>query len=175
MKQPLRSYVIHPGDPNDVRLLQRIAARDTAALAELYDRHSRLLFGLILRIVRDRGEAEDILQEAFIRVWTRAETYDAQLGGPLPWIVRVARGSARDKISPSSPHEPRAGSIRRDRSLALGSDIQSGSGLFDVSGAGADPRARRPPAERRQLIEAAFFEGSLTAARAPLRTAARDR
>ena len=90
--------MIHPGDPNDVRLLQRIAARDTAALAELYDRHSRLLFGLVLRMIRDRGEAEDILQEAFIRVWTRAETYDAQLGGPLPWIVRVTRNCAIDRL-----------------------------------------------------------------------------
>ena len=68
---------MHASDSTDLRLLQRIAARDTAALAELYDRHHRLVFGLILRIVRDRGEAEDLLQEAFMRVWTRAETYDA--------------------------------------------------------------------------------------------------
>ena len=90
--------MIHTSDLTDVRLLQRIAARDTAALAELYDRHSRLLFGLILRIVRDRGEAEEILQEAFLRVWTRAETYDAQMGGPLSWIVRVTRNCAIDRL-----------------------------------------------------------------------------
>ena len=89
---------MHASDPTDLSLLQRIAARDTAALAELYDRHSRLLFGLILRIVRDRGEAEEILQEAFVRVWTRAEIYDARMGGPLPWIVRVARNCAIDRL-----------------------------------------------------------------------------
>ena len=89
---------MHASDPTDVHLLHRIAAHDTAALAELYDRHSRLLFGLILRIVRDRGEAEEILQEAFVRVWTRAETYDAQVGGPLPWIVRLARNCAIDRL-----------------------------------------------------------------------------
>ena len=89
---------MHASDPTDLSLMQRIAARDTAALAELYDRHSRLLFGLILRIVRDRGEAEDILQEAFIRVWTRAEIYDGRTGGPLPWIVRVARNCAIDRL-----------------------------------------------------------------------------
>ena len=90
--------VMQASDPTDLRLMQRIAARDTAALAELYDRHSRLLFSLILRIVRDRGEAEEILQEAFVRVWTRAEIYDARIGGPLPWIVRVARNCAIDRL-----------------------------------------------------------------------------
>ena len=89
---------MHASDPTDLRLLQRIAACDTAAVAELYDRHSRLLFGLILRIVRDRGEAEDILQEAFVRVWSRAERYDVRLGGPLSWIVRVARNCAIDRL-----------------------------------------------------------------------------
>ena len=76
----------HASDSIDLGVLQRIAARDTAALAELYDRHGRLLFGLILRIVGDRSEAEEILQEAFVRVWTRAGTYDAQLGGPLSCV-----------------------------------------------------------------------------------------
>ena len=98
MKELLDTRVMHASDLTDVRLLQRIAARDTGALAELYDRHSRLLFGLILRIVRDRAEAEEILQETFVRVWTRAETYDAQVGGPLPWIVRVARNCAIDRL-----------------------------------------------------------------------------
>src|SRR5687767_2380260 len=89
---------MHTSDPTDLSLLQRIAARDTAALAELYDRHSRLIFGLIMRIVRDRAEAEEILQEAFVRIWTRAETYDALLGGPLPWIIRLARNFAIDRL-----------------------------------------------------------------------------
>lgn len=88
----------HASDPVDLGLLQRIAARDPAALGELYDRHSRLLFGLILRIVRDRAEAEEILQEAFVRVWTRTETYDPEMAGPLPWIVRVARNCAIDRL-----------------------------------------------------------------------------
>ena len=69
---------MYASDPTDLSLMQRIAARDAAALAELYDRHSRLLFGLILRIVRDRSEAEEILQEAFMRVWRRAEIYDGR-------------------------------------------------------------------------------------------------
>jgi RNA polymerase sigma-70 factor, ECF subfamily len=126
--------VSNTNDPTDRRLLQRIATRDTAALAELYDRHSRLLFGLILRIVRDRGEAEDLLQETFVRVWTRAETYDAAVGGPLPWIVRVARNCALDRLR-----------ARRTRATVDAPVIDVA--LVDL------------PADQRQLIEAAFFEG----------------
>ena len=81
---------MHFSDPIDFDLLRRIVTRDTAALAELYDRHSRLLFGLILRIVRNRAEGEEVLQEAFVRIWTRAELYDPRLGSPTAWLVRLA-------------------------------------------------------------------------------------
>ena len=154
---------MHATDPTD-SLLQRIAARDTAAVAELYDRHSRLLFGLILRIVRDRGEAEEILQEAFVRVWTRAEMYDARIGGPLPWIVRVARNCAIDRLR-----------ARRVRATVDTPAIDSAAveatapatGIQTPETAVLIAERRRTltdalgglPAEQRQLIEAAFFEG----------------
>ena len=151
-------------DPIDLSLLQRIAARDTAAVAELYDKHSRLLFGLILRIVRDRGDAEEILQEAFVRVWTRAEMYDARMGGPLPWLVRVARNCAIDRV--------RARRVRANvdtpaldpvtvETAAPATPIQT------PESAVLDAEKRRTltdalagiPAEQRLLVEAAFFEG----------------
>src|SRR5678815_4558208 len=72
----------------DIALLDRIARRDQAGLAELYDRHCRLLFTLILRILKDRGEAEDVLQEVFVRVWDRADGYDPSLGAPAAWLAR---------------------------------------------------------------------------------------
>jgi RNA polymerase sigma-70 factor (ECF subfamily) len=83
---------------DDVRLLDRIIARDAEALGALYDRHSRLLYGLILQILRDRGEAEEILQEVFVQVWRRAETYAAALGTPVAWLVRIARNRAIDQL-----------------------------------------------------------------------------
>jgi RNA polymerase sigma-70 factor, ECF subfamily len=154
---------MHASDPTDLGLLQRVAARDTAALAELYDRHSRLVFGLILRIVRDRGEAEDILQETFVRVWNRADIYDPRIGGPLPWIVRVARNRAIDRLrarkvratvdtpavdlaavepAPDTAiQSPEAAVLETERRLRLTDAL---AGL---------------PLEQRRLIEAAFFEG----------------
>ena len=82
----------------DIALLDRIVARDEAAVGELYDRHSRLLFGLVLRILRDRSEAEEVLQEVFVLVWTRAETYNVSLGSPAAWLVRIARNRAIDRL-----------------------------------------------------------------------------
>src|SRR5262245_52470875 len=93
---------------SELGLLQRIVARDPSALAELYDRHGRLLFSLILRIVRNRAEAEEILQEVFVRVWTRAESYDPRLGGPTPWLVRVARNCAIDRLRASRTRDGHA-------------------------------------------------------------------
>ena len=75
---PAARRIMHASDQTDVSLLHRIAARDTAALADLYDRHSRLLFGLVVRILRDRGESEEILQEAFVRIWTRTTSVSAR-------------------------------------------------------------------------------------------------
>jgi RNA polymerase sigma-70 factor (ECF subfamily) len=154
---------MHDRDRTDVHLLQRIAAHDTAALAELYDRHSRLLFGLILRIVRDRGEAEEILQEVFLRMWKRAETYDALVGGPLPWIVRVARNCAIDRlrarrlraavetpaIAAAATEAVPATNIQTPEAAVLGAERRQSlaSALAGL------------PAEQRRLIEAAFFEG----------------
>ena len=155
--------VEHGSDSTDVGLLARIAARDTAALAEIYDRHSRLLFGLILRIVRDRAVAEELLQEAFVRVWMRAETYDARLGAPLSWIVRVARNLAIDhqraRRSRAAIDAPAPGDHAAEAVPA--SDIESPETVA------SDSERRRAltsaltalPAEQRRLIEAAFFEG----------------
>ncbi len=156
--------VMHATDPTDLSLLQRIAAHDTAALAELYDRHSRLLFGLILRIVRDRAEAEEILQDAFVRVWRRAEMYDARMGGPLPWIVRVARNCAIDRL--------RARRVRATvdapaidfaaveaRAPATGIQTPEAAVLIAERRRTLTDALAGLPAEQRQLIEAAFFEG----------------
>ena len=155
---------MHASDPTDLSLLQRIAARDTAALAELYDRHSRLLFGLILRVIRDRGEAEDLLQEAFVRVWTRADTYDAQVGGPLPWIVRVARNCAIDRVR---ARRVRAAVDTPAIDVAAVETATSATGIQTPEAAVLMAERRRTltdvmaglPADQRQLIEAAFFEG----------------
>jgi RNA polymerase sigma-70 factor, ECF subfamily len=82
----------------DVALLDQIVARDPNALGELYDAYNRLLFGLVLRILKNRNEAEEVLQEVFIQAWTRASTYHRALGSPAGWLVGIARNRAIDRL-----------------------------------------------------------------------------
>ena len=150
-------------DPTDLSLLQRLAAHDTGALAELYDRHSRLIFGLILRIVRDRAEAEEILQEAFVRVWRRAEMYDAGMGGPLPWIVRVARNCAIDRLRArrvrAAVDAPAIDFAAVESAAATGIQTPEAAVLMAERRRTLTDALAGLPAEQRQLIEAAFFDG----------------
>ena len=74
----------------DQELLQAISGGDSSALSEFYERHSRLIYGSLLRLLGDTDDAEDILQEVFIQVWRKASTYKADLGSPKNWLVRIA-------------------------------------------------------------------------------------
>ena len=66
-----------------MELLKAIAARDEAALAQLYDRYRVILFGLLMRILNNREEAEDVLQEVFLQVWRKAEDFDEESRTPI--------------------------------------------------------------------------------------------
>lgn len=78
-------------------LIKRIALNDQSALADLYDSTSRLLFGLILRILGDRGSAEEVLLDVYTQVWRQAASYDALRGAPLAWLLTIARTRAIDR------------------------------------------------------------------------------
>jgi RNA polymerase sigma factor (sigma-70 family) len=80
------------------RLLARTGLGDRAAFATLYDRTSGHLFAVVLRINRDRGQAEDILQEVYVKVWRAAQTFDAAQSQPLTWLTSIARNRAIDSL-----------------------------------------------------------------------------
>src|ERR1017187_10151884 len=83
---------------SDADLVRRLQRRDPRAMAELYDRYGRLVYALILRVVRDGGIAEDLVQETFLRVWNRVHGFDADRGGLGPWLLAVARNRAIDYL-----------------------------------------------------------------------------
>lgn len=88
-----------PGmDSSDQQLLSRIAARDTAAFAEFYDRQAPRLLGWLLRWLGQRGDAEDVLQEVFWQIWSRAGQYDATRATPGVWLFLIARSRALDYL-----------------------------------------------------------------------------
>src|SRR5215831_7313028 len=79
-------------------LIRAMAAGDRDAFARFYDRYSPLVFPLILRIVRDRADAADVLQEVFWEAWQGASAYDAGRGSPEAWMITRARTRAIDRI-----------------------------------------------------------------------------
>ncbi len=82
----------------DEALIGRLAAGDTAALGQVYDRYSGAVFSLVTRILGDRQAAEDLLQEVFVRVWQRAATYQGTRGKPLTWVLGIAHNLAIDEV-----------------------------------------------------------------------------
>ncbi len=150
----------------DVGLLQRIATRDDTALAALYDRHSRLAYSIIIRILGSPAEAEDVLQETFVRVWSRADTYDPLLGAPATWLTRIARNHAIDRLRARRVRahiavEPAVHSTddapRSREPVTLDTPETELEG-HATAGAVRTALATLAPAQR-ALIEAAFFEG----------------
>lgn len=85
-------------EERDRDLMMRIKARDKAALSELYDCYHKLLFGLILSILKKREEAEDILQEAFTSIWEKADQFDTERGSVYTWIVSLTRNLSIDRL-----------------------------------------------------------------------------
>ena len=96
-----------------VTLLERSAAGDAAAFKTLYDATSAKLFGVILRILHERGEAEDVLQEVYTTVWRKAAEFDATRASPVTWMATIARNRAIDRLRargsrPTTPLEAAA-------------------------------------------------------------------
>ena len=98
-----------PPDIELAQLLQRCAAQDSAAFRTLYDKTSPILFARLLRMLRRRSVAEEVLQEVYVRIWERAAQYELGRGRALAWMVTIARYSAIDLM-------------RRERMTLVGDD-----------------------------------------------------
>ena len=150
---------MRPSDPDqhlaDIALLERITARDQHALAELYDRHSRLLFTLIVRIVNNRAEAEEVLQEVFLAVWTKAASYNATLGSAVGWLVRLARNRAIDHLRMSGVRARTLESVEAPPGEDNPEEATSRSQERERVRSALDTL----PDEQRALIEQAYFRG----------------
>ena len=140
----------------DLAALERITRGDPGGIAELYDRHSRLLYGLILRILRNPGDAEETLQEVFVLVWNRAATYNPTLGSPAAWVGGIARNRAIDHF--------RATEVRRRTVEAAVTADEPGWTPETVAAETEQQRLISRaldaiPQDQRKLIEDAYFFG----------------
>jgi RNA polymerase sigma-70 factor, ECF subfamily len=82
----------------DIRLLQRIAERDSRSFQELYRKYSGLLFSAISNVLNDHHDAEDVMQEVLVQIWNKAHLYEPRKGKPLTWLTTMARNRAIDRI-----------------------------------------------------------------------------
>jgi RNA polymerase sigma-70 factor, ECF subfamily len=82
----------------EIELIQRTANGDQAAFAALYDRLSPILYSMALRMMNDAIEAEDVLQDGFVYIWQRANTFDAGRGSPISWAITIVRHKAIDRL-----------------------------------------------------------------------------
>lgn len=78
-------------------LLSRVAMGDRSAFTSLYDRTSAKLFGVCLRVLNDRAEAEEVLQEVFVTVWNKADSYRVNGYSPMTWLITITRNRAVDR------------------------------------------------------------------------------
>lgn len=84
-------------------LIARCALRDRAAFRLLYERTSAKLFGVALRILKDRAETEEAIQEIYVKIWQKADRYVAGDTSPISWLVAVARNHALDRLRVRRP------------------------------------------------------------------------
>lgn len=144
--------------PEEAGLVSRLRARDPDAMAEVYDRYGRIVFSLIVRVVRDRSVAEDLVQECFLRVWNRVSAFDAQKGALGPWLLTIARNQALDYVKSVEG---------RTWSSMMTADTERPAAFRDPEGdilnAIEIQRIQTALAQltdrQRQIIELAYFEG----------------
>jgi RNA polymerase sigma-70 factor, ECF subfamily len=91
----------------DASLVRQLLQRDMRAFEQIYDRHSRLVYGLVYRIVQQAGTAEEVVQDVFLQLWRNAAQYDAARGPFLPWLLTMARHRALDTLRLKSERQRR--------------------------------------------------------------------
>jgi RNA polymerase sigma-70 factor, ECF subfamily len=88
---------------DDMRLVARVRAGDQQALSELYDRYSRLVYSVAMRILQDTGAAEDLLQDVFLQLWRKPDAFDSSRGSLAAWLAVIARHRSIDRLRQRRP------------------------------------------------------------------------
>ena len=144
--------------PDEPDLLARLQRRDPQALAELYDRYGRTAYSLILRMVRDKSIAEDLVQETFLRVWNRVHTIDSAKGAIGPWLLAIARNGAIDYLRSSAGRERNAVELDEAGHAPLYGEMEADILISDQARRARAAMNNLAP-NYRAVMELAYFEG----------------
>ncbi|WP_234946121.1 ECF RNA polymerase sigma factor SigK [Agrococcus sp. Marseille-P2731] len=144
--------------PDLEQCLVRAAGGDQRAFAELYDASAPRVFGLVLRILVDRAQAEEVAQEVYLEAWRRAERFDPARGAAISWLLQIAHARAVDRV--------RSSQAQRDRDARIGlrdTAVPIDDVAERVETSLESARARRALSElsaaQREAIELAYFGG----------------
>lgn len=143
----------------DSALVERMMAGDENALAALYDRYSGMLFAMLVRILRDTGAAEEVLQDLFLQLWRSAARYDAARGSLPAWLLVIGRNRAISRLRRRGPQE-----VQDDGEKFSMESVASPGNMEDEAWrAQMMNRLRNAmaalPGEQRKAVELAYFEG----------------
>jgi RNA polymerase sigma-70 factor (ECF subfamily) len=139
--------------------MRRIADGDRAALQTAYRLTSAKLFGVCLRILHERAEAEDVLQEVYLTVWQKAAGFDPGRASPMTWLITIARNKAIDRLRAG-------GQARRMEPIDAAAKIVDAAPLADDALAQGEANARLKAclgglaANEQNALRGAFFDGN---------------
>lgn len=145
-------------EPGDDQLIAAVAHGDHPALLALYDRHGRVAYGLAYRILGEAGAAEEAVQDAYLRVWRRALTFDPSRGVVRSWLLTIVHHCAIDLLRRRSGAPPVVAGLDEIADRQAVPDAWS-----EVAGRLDQERVRSAvatlPGDQRRAIELAFFDG----------------
>lgn len=137
----------------DLDLIRRVTQGDESALAALYDRYAGLVYSVAVRVLKDNGAAEEILQDTFYQLWRNASAYDGSRGGLGPWLLVSARNRAIDHLRRRKTADPPP-----EGPVALAFRLESNAERAELMSAIRSALDGLPLAQR-QALEMAYFEG----------------
>ncbi|MEM0899773.1 MAG: sigma-70 family RNA polymerase sigma factor [Pseudomonadota bacterium] len=138
------------------KLIARCALSDRSALSPLYEATSAKLFGVLLRVLNDRSDAEDALQEVYIKIWHRADRFRANEFSPLSWLVVITRNHAIDVLRARKPI-----SVEVDEAFDVSSDAKNPEeeAINSSEGTRIDNCLQELETERAQAVRGAYVDG----------------
>jgi RNA polymerase sigma-70 factor (ECF subfamily) len=134
-------------------LLERVKANDQGAMAEFCSRYGSLVYSIALRVLKDTGQAEDLMQEIFLQVWRNPGAYEQGRGSLGAWLAVVARNRAVDLLRRRKPNDP-MDEVVLVSNVNLASEVERTRMMEKVRLA-----MQGLPSEQQKSVELAFFEG----------------
>jgi RNA polymerase sigma-70 factor (ECF subfamily) len=135
-------------------LVKLLKNRDAMAFSYLYDNYSGSLYTVICQIVSDMEAANDVLQEVFINIWKKIESYDPTKGRLFTWMLNIARNASIDMVRSKSYQNS-----MKNTSVSANNELVTGIANFNVDNIGLKKILQRLKPEHRVLLDLAYFKG----------------